>query len=149
MAALLRAGPHARIVFTGCGSESDNRAIDIAIDLHRRKEKSESKDSATVPHIVSSVIEHPAILAYLRALEAQGEIKIDLVPVNGAGLIRVADVLSVLRPETVLVTIMHSNNEIGTIQPISDITAAVKKSRPDVLMHTDAAQSTGADSADR
>lgn len=95
--------------------------------------------------MISSAIEHPAILVYLKDLEGRGEIALDCVPVNAHGVISVADVVARLQKYTALVTIMHSNNEIGTIQPIAEIAGAVKASQfgNGVLVHTDAAQSIG------
>lgn len=145
-------------MFTACGTESDNRAIDIALDIYRYKHHLPinnasisssaphavlNNDSKHLPRVVTSAIEHPAILSYLKDLRAQGEIALDVVDVDSTGLIKISDVLSVLNEQTALVTIMHSNNEIGTIQPIEEICTAVKRFRSDIIVHTDAAQSIG------
>lgn len=74
---------------------------------------------------------------------SQGLCEYTAVGVDAAGLVSPADVVAALTPNTVLVSIMHSNNEVGTIQPIGAITSAVKAVNPDVLVHTDAAQSMG------
>jgi Aminotransferase class-V len=77
----------------------------------------------------------------------QGLLEYTVVPVTGEGLVDVATVAAALRPSTALVTIMHSNNEVGALQPIAEIVAAVRAVRPDILVHTDAAQSIGKVSA--
>eukprot|EP00240_Pyramimonas_obovata_P001355 CAMPEP_0118943372 /NCGR_PEP_ID=MMETSP1169-20130426/38191_1 /TAXON_ID=36882 /ORGANISM="Pyramimonas obovata, Strain CCMP722" /LENGTH=429 /DNA_ID=CAMNT_0006888617 /DNA_START=142 /DNA_END=1431 /DNA_ORIENTATION=+ len=123
------------ILFTSCGSESDNHAIVGVISA-----ASERLAGAT-PHIVSSNIEHPAILECLSALAAEGRLTYTLVPVDGEGLVSPAQVAEAMTPNTVLVSVMHSNNEIGTLQPIAEI-AKVAKAKG-AVMHTDAAQSFG------
>lgn len=133
------------VLFCSCGSEADNHAIRAAIAFGAAYLGKDVK-----PHIITSVIEHPAILQYLRALHAEGRIEEpSLLPVDGFGFVDPQKVRDALRENTVLVTIMHSNNEIGTIQPIQHIVHTVKaynETRPSghrVLVHTDAAQSCG------
>lgn len=141
---MLNARENDRIVFTSCGSESDNGAIDIALELFRARHLPAGQSQPRrIPHVITSAIEHPAILVYLHELVARKEISLDVIGVNGAGQLGVQDVVAALRPDTALVSIMHSSNEIGTIQPIADITAAVKKFNPNTIIHTDAAQSIG------
>lgn len=118
------------ITFTSGGTESNNYAIQgIA---HARREKGR--------HIITSQIEHPAVLEVCRNLGSQGFEITYLLP-NKKGIIRPADVQDAIRPDTILVSIMHANNEIGTIQPLREISRITR--RHDIALHTDAAQSVG------
>ena len=129
VAELLGCAPQ-EIVFTSGGTESNNHAImGIA-----RSMMSEGR------HIITSAFEHPAVLEVCRYLENEG-FETTRVPVGKNGLVDPADVSAAIRPETVLITIMHANNEVGTIQPISEI-AAIARPRG-IRLHTDAAQSIG------
>lgn len=119
------------LYFTSGGSEADNWAIRGAAELMAKKGKK---------HIISSTFEHHAVLHTLNKLEKQG-FEITLLPVYSDGLVRVEDVKSVIRDDTALVTIMYANNEIGTIQPISEIGAICHEKG--VLFHTDAVQAVG------
>ena len=118
------------IVFTSGGSESNNLAIRGAVYALREKGN----------HIISSAVEHPAVTEVCRHLESQG-FRVTVLPVDEFGRVDPADVEKALSPATVLVTIMHANNEVGTIQPIREIAEIAR--RQGVLMHTDAAQSVG------
>jgi cysteine desulfurase len=120
------------VVFTSGGTEANNYAIKGLFYSHRRK--------AGHAHIVTSRIEHPAVLAPCRFLESLGA-EVTLVPVDGQGLVDPDDVRRAIRPDTLLISIMHANNEVGTIQPIEEI-AGIARERG-VLCHTDAAQSAG------
>ena len=128
VAALL--GVHAdEIVFTSGGSEANNLALKgVAWALKAKGD-----------HIVTSTVEHPAILEPCRFLIswAAGE----LLPVDGAGRVDPDDVRRAITPKTVLVSIMHANNEVGTIQPIEEIGRITRDHG--ILLHTDAAQSVG------
>ncbi len=118
------------IVFTGCATEANNialRGVAHALENSRR-------------HIVLSAIEHPAVLEPAAWLRARGW-EVSVVPVDAVGWVDPADVGRALRDDTALVSIMHANNEVGTIQPIAEI-AALAHARG-ALMHTDAAQSPG------
>jgi cysteine desulfurase len=91
-------------------------------------------------------IEHPAIEKYLQNLRRSGTIELTTVPVNMEGIVSAADVAAAMQGNTVLVTIMHSNNEVGSIQPIKSIVEQCKRASSPyghVLVHTDAAQSIG------
>lgn len=124
------------LYFTSCGTESDNWALFGTIMA--------KKDAVQgVPHVVTSQIEHPAITACLQNLASLGLCTYTAVPVSNEGMVSPDDVVAALTPQTVLVSIMHSNNEIGTLQPIRQIVQRVKESAPHVLIHTDAAQSMG------
>ncbi|GAC1413009.1 MAG: cysteine desulfurase family protein [Candidatus Velthaea sp.] len=129
VARLLNAKPR-EIVFTGSGSESDVLAIVGAARAGAARGK----------HVISSAIEHHAVLRALDVLEAQGW-TVTRLPVRANGCLTADDVAAALRPETSLVTVMLANNEIGTIQPIAGI-AAVARARG-VLVHTDATQCPG------
>lgn len=119
------------VFFTSGGSEADNWAIRMAAEASAKIGKK---------HIVSSVFEHHAVLHTLNALKKQ-DYEITLLPVYEDGLVRVEDVKNAIRPDTSLVTVMFANNEIGTIQPISEIGAVCRENG--VLFHTDAVQAVG------
>ncbi|MFN7994235.1 MAG: cysteine desulfurase family protein [Bryobacteraceae bacterium] len=118
------------ILFTGGGSESNNHALKGAAFAHRERGN----------HIVTSNVEHPAVTEVCTWLAGHG-FEVTYVPVDAYGRVSVADIEKAMRPETVLVSIMHANNEIGTVQPIAEI-ARVARSKG-ALIHTDAAQSAG------
>ena len=119
------------IFFTSGGSESDNWAV---------KGVAHALKAIGKKHIVTSKFEHHAILHTCAALEKEG-FEVTYLDVYEDGLVRVADVENAIRDDTALVTIMYANNEIGTIQPISEIGAVCKKKG--VLFHTDAVQAAG------
>ncbi len=119
------------IYFTSGGSEADNWAIKGAAHLGAKKGKK---------HIISSVFEHHAVLHTLKALEAEG-FEVTLLPVHENGIVRVDELEKAIRDDTALVSIMYANNEIGTIQPITEIAEVCHKHG--VLFHTDAVQAVG------
>lgn len=118
------------VVFTGGGSEADNLALKGVAWAHRARGR----------HLIVSAVEHPAVLGPARFLEREGW-EITVVGVDRTGRVDPEAVAAALRDDTVLVSIMHANNETGTINPIAEITAAVHSRG--ALMHTDAAQSVG------
>ena len=118
------------IVFTGGGTESDNIAVQGAVRAVRMPRA----------HVITSAIEHHAVLHTCRALEKEG-VRVTYLPVSSEGFVDPADVRRALTPETVLITIMHANNEIGTIQPVAEIAGIAREAG--ALFHTDAVQSTG------
>ena len=118
------------IVFTSGGSESNNMAIKGAA-FSRRDRGS---------HIITSAIEHPAVTEVCRYLERNG-FTVTYLPVDGTGLVSVDDLRDAITPGTILVSIMHANNEVGTVQPIAGLAAAARERG--ALFHTDAAQSIG------
>lgn len=122
------------IVFTGSGSEADALAI-------RGVVLAAKTSGHARPHVITQVTEHPAVLAACRELEELHDVTVTYLPVDAEGLVDPQDVDAAITQETVLVSIMHANNETGVIQPIARI-AAITKTR-DVLLHTDAAQSIG------
>ena len=119
------------ITFTSGGSEADNQAIVSAARLGARKGKK---------HIISTQFEHHAVLHTLAKLEKEGY-EVTLLDPHADGVIRVEDVADAIREDTCLVTIMFANNEIGTVQPITEIGALCREKK--VLFHTDAVQAAG------
>ncbi len=118
------------IIFTGSGTESDNLAIKGIAYKNRKKGD----------HIITSSIEHHAVLHTCKYLETQG-FKVTYIPVDKDGLVNPKDVEKAISPRTILITLMHANNEIGTIQPIEEIGKIVKEKN--IPLHTDAVQTTG------
>lgn len=131
VAALIGAQPE-EIVFTSGGTESDNLALKGVANRSRDKGKGN--------HIITSVVEHPAILETCRKMETQGY-EVTYLPVTKDGLIDPRTLESAIRKETVLISIMHANNEIGTIQPLKEIGEIAGEK--DIYFHTDAVQSAG------
>ncbi len=119
------------IYFTSGGSEADNQAIRSAAYQGKRRGKN---------HIISTAIEHHAVLHTLAKLEREG-FEVTLLPVDASGVVTVEAVAAAIRPETALVTVMYVNNEIGTIQPIKEIGALCRERK--VIFHTDAVQAVG------
>lgn len=119
------------IYFTASGTEADNWAIKGAALEYREKGK----------HIITSVIEHPAVYTTCKQLEKYGY-EVTYLPVDGEGFVSKDDLEAAIREDTILVSIMFANNEIGTIQPIKELCEIAH--RHGVLFHTDAVQATGA-----
>lgn len=119
------------ITFTSGGSEADNQAILSAARLGKRKGKK---------HIISTAFEHHAVLHTLESLKKQG-FEITLLDVHSNGIVTPEQVDSAIREDTCLVTVMYANNEIGTVQPVSEIGAVCRQKG--VLFHTDAVQAAG------
>ena len=118
------------IYFTGCGTEADNWAVRGA--AYAKKARGN--------HIITSAIEHHAILHTCQQLEKEG-FKVTYLPVDEYGLVTAEQVKAAITPETTLITIMAANNEIGTVEPIAEIGAVAKEAG--VLFHTDAVQAVG------
>ena len=119
------------VVFTGAGSEANNLAIK-GVAFARRGQGD---------HLITSAVEHPAVLNTCRYLVERFGYRLTVVPVDGHGLVDPDGVARAIEPETVLITIMQANNEVGTIQPIAEIADVARQH--DVTFHTDAAQSVG------
>jgi cysteine desulfurase len=119
-----------KIVFTSGGSESNNHAIKGVFFALKNKRA----------HIITTQIEHPAVLNPCRFLEKFGSV-VTYVPVDQYGRVDPEDVEKAITPQTILITVMHANNEVGTIQPIEEISKIAKERG--ILFHTDAAQSVG------
>ena len=118
------------IVFTSGGTEADNAALFGIVEAARLEKK----------HVVTTSIEHHAVLNTAQALEKRG-ISVTFAPVGRGGVVDPDDVRDALRPETVLISVMHANNELGTIQPLEEI-GRIARER-DIYLHTDAVQSVG------
>ena len=129
VAKLIGCNPH-EIYFTGCGSESDNTAIKGISYANRNRRK----------HIITSKIEHPAVLHTCQFLERQGYL-VTYLNVNREGVVDLEELKSSIRNDTMLITIMFANNEIGTIQPITEISQIAKMHN--IIFHTDAVQACG------
>ena len=118
------------IVFTGCATEANNLALlGVALALGTKKR-----------HLVVSAIEHPAVMAPALHLRDQGW-ALTVLPVDGFGRVSIDQLADALRSETALVSVMHANNEVGTVQPIHEIALTARERG--ILLHTDAAQSAG------
>ena len=129
VAAMLKCEP-GEIIFTSGGTESNNHAIIGTASAH----------GARGGHIITCAIEHPAVLEVCRQLQTRG-FDVTYLPVDDEGLVSVRDVANALRSETILITIMHANNEVGTIQPIEEISMLARQRK--IVFHTDGAQSVG------
>ena len=129
VAALIGAKP-AEIVFTSGGTEADNLAIFGLLAASRAPRK----------HIITTAIEHHAVLNSCQALEKTG-VTVTFVPVGQDGIVDPDDIRRALRPETILITVMHTNNELGTIQPIDEIGKIASEAQ--IYFHCDAVQAAG------
>lgn len=118
------------VIFTGCGTESDNTVLLGVAQRYGDKGK----------HIITTNVEHHAILHTCEYLEKQGY-SVTYLPVDQDGLVTAEQVAAAIRPDTILVSIMFANNEVGTIMPIQEIGAVCKEKG--VLFHTDAVQAVG------
>jgi cysteine desulfurase len=130
VAALLRCDPES-IVFTAGGSEADNLAIKGAA-MYLLGEGG---------HIITSAIEHPAVLGACRYLERRLGYRLTILPVDEFGAADPEEVRRAIEPGTVLISVMHANNEVGTLQPIAEIAGVAREYG--IVLHTDAAQSVG------
>jgi cysteine desulfurase len=131
VAAFLNAGIPSQIVFTSCATESNNTAILGA-----------AKANPGRRHVITTSVEHPAVLEVCKELERSGH-DVTFLPVDRSGQLDVRDFVRALTPETLLVTIMHANNETGVIFPIEELARLTKETDPSILFHTDATQSVG------
>jgi cysteine desulfurase len=118
------------VIFTSGGTESDNASIFGIIQAAR----------VAAPHLITTSIEHHAVLNTAQALEKRG-VSVTYVGVGASGVVDPDDVKHAIRPETVLISIMHANNEIGTVQPLEEIGAIAREH--DIYFHSDAVQSVG------
>ncbi len=138
VASILNSRPD-EVIFTSGGTESDNIAITGVIRAHRERGT----------HVITTAIEHHAVLEQLERLAKRGEVELTILPVDAYGMVDRKSVEKAITEQTVLISIMHANNEIGTIQPIADIGRAIlayRKAHDTVypLFHTDACQTAGA-----
>ena len=120
------------ILFTSGGTESDNLALIGAARANKRAGM----------HIITTKIEHPAILNTVEYLKSEG-FEIDYLGVNSLGLISLDELKEKIRPDTILVSIMHTNNEVGSVQPIEEAGKLIKEINPNTLFHVDAVQGFG------
>lgn len=120
------------IFFTSGGTESDNMALTGCAIANNRRGK----------HLITTRIEHPAVLNTMRYLESVGY-RVTYLPVNAVGRISLEDLQRAMTPDTILVSIMHTNNEIGSLQPIEEAGALIKRMNPYTLFHVDAVQGFG------
>lgn len=120
------------IFFTSGGTESDNMAIMGAAFANARRGK----------HLITTQIEHPAVLKTMQYLESLGY-RVTYLPVDSGGRVLLEELQRAMSPDTILVSIMHTNNEIGSIQPVAEAAAYVKRVNPYTLFHVDAVQGFG------
>ncbi len=120
------------LLFTSGGTESDNLALIGAAHANCRRGK----------HLITTLIEHPAILQTMKYLEEEGY-RVTYLPVDEKGCIRLEDLQRAITGETILVSIMYTNNEVGSQQPIAQAGALIKKMNPQILFHVDAVQGFG------
>lgn len=131
LAGILKCQPK-NLYFTSCGSESDNIAILGGALANCRQGR----------HLVTTRIEHPAVLESMKYLESQG-FTVTYLPVDANGHVSAEQVRDAVREDTILVSIMFTNNEIGAVEPVADIGAAIKEKNPRTLFHVDAVQAFG------
>ena len=118
------------LVFLSGGTEADNLALLGVVRAHPRPQK----------HLVTTAVEHPAVLNTCRELEREG-VEVTYVPVGSSGVVDPDDIRRALRPDTILVSVMHANNELGTIQPVGEIAAVAHAAG--ALFHVDGVQAVG------
>lgn len=119
------------IVFTSGATESNNTAVFGALAANPRRN-----------HIITTEVEHPAVLEPCREAERRG-CEVTYLPVDENGLVRMEDYVRALRKDTLLVSIIHGNNETGVISPVADLARLAKETDPKILFHTDATQTVG------
>lgn len=120
------------IFFTSGGTESDNLAIRGAAYANARQGR----------HLITTAVEHPAVLNTMQYLEQQGY-EVTYLPVDEYGRVRLSDLEEAIRPDTILVSMMHTNNEIGALEPIEAAGELIKRVNPNTLFHVDAVQGYG------
>jgi len=120
------------IIFTSGGTESDNMALIGCAMANMRRGR----------HLITTRIEHPAVLQTMNYLESQG-FQVTYLPVDKTGRVRLEDLQRAIRPDTILVSMMYVNNEIGSLQPIAEAGALIKRMNPAILFHVDAVQGFG------
>lgn len=119
------------LLFTGCATESNNSAIQgVFRAAHGRH------------HIITTSVEHPAVLEVCKEMQRRGA-DVTWLPVNRKGELDMGDFVRALRPDTLLVTIMHANNETGVVFPVAELARITKETNPQIIFHTDATQTVG------
>jgi cysteine desulfurase len=119
------------ILFTSCASESNNTAVFGTINANPVRK-----------HIVTTAVEHPAIYSVGKDLERRG-MEVDFVSVDDSGRVDMGEFVRALRPDTLLVSVMHANNETGVIYPVEELSRITKETDPSIVFHTDATQTVG------
>jgi cysteine desulfurase len=145
IAELLGAKPN-EIVFTSGGTEADNLAIRGVLAAVRQRSGAVAS-AASPPHILTTTIEHHAVLHEAEALEREG-VRVTYLPVDHDGIVDLDAFRAALTDDTVLVSVMYANNEVGSIQPIAEIARIAHERNPRIAVHTDAVQAAGALSLD-
>lgn len=131
VATFLGAAAPSEVLFTSCATESNNAAIfGVAAATPSRK------------HILTSAVEHPSVLEVCKEMQRRGY-EVTYLPVNRQGQISTADYVRALRPDTLLVTLMHANNETGVVWPVGEWARIAKETDPGIVFHTDATQTAG------
>ena len=120
------------IIFTSGGTEADNMALIGCAMANMRRGR----------HLITTRIEHPAVLQTMNYLESQG-FQVTYLPVDKTGRVRLEDLQRAIRPDTILVSMMYVNNEIGSLQPIAEAGSLIKRMNPGILFHVDAVQGFG------
>ncbi len=128
VAACLGGVEPSEVIFTGCATESNNAAIFGSIRANSKRR-----------HIITTAVEHPSVLEVCREAEREG-CEVTFLGVDKQGQVNVAEFIQALRPDTLLVSIMHANNETGVIFPIEELARLTKETDPDIVFHTDATQ---------
>ena len=111
-----------RKVFTSGGTEANNLAVKGVARRHRKRGK----------HLITTRVEHPSVLNAFRALETEG-FEVDYLPVDREGLVSPAEVIAALREDTMLVSVMHINNEVGSVMPVAEIGRLLKEKNPQTV----------------
>ncbi|MHC4883930.1 MAG: cysteine desulfurase NifS [Planctomycetota bacterium] len=120
-----------QLLFTSCATESNNTAIFGAMAANPKRK-----------HIITTAVEHPSVFEVCKEAERRG-CEVTFLPVGHDGCLSTADFVRALRPDTLMVSIMHANNETGVVFPIEDLARIAKETDPKILFHTDATQSLG------
>ncbi len=128
---ILKCSPQ-NIYFTSCGTESDNISLIGAARANQRSGR----------HLITTAIEHPAILETMKYLESEG-FEVTILPVDHNGQVSPEAVEDAVREDTILVSVMHTNNEIGALEPVEEIGRRIKEKNPNTLFHVDAVQGFG------
>jgi cysteine desulfurase len=131
VAGFLSAGHASQIQFTSCATESNNAALFGAARANPARR-----------HLVTTAVEHPAVLEVAKVLQRDGY-EVTFLPVNRQGELDVRDFVRSLRPDTLLVSVMHANNESGVVFPVAELARITKETDPTILFHTDATQTAG------
>lgn len=131
VAACLGAGSPRQILFTSCATESNNAALFGVVRANPRRR-----------HVITTAVEHPAVLEVCKELARTG-LDVTFLPVDRSGRLDLQEFVRALTPETLLVSVMHANNETGVVFPIADLARLTKETDPGIVFHTDATQTVG------